>query len=348
MRRTFMTSALAVVGLVVAASPAFADGPDLTLRLEPGVAIPLTQPQVDRFYPGADLALKPTLGLLPWLDANVTLSGLVLPSRLNGIDAGTAFGGGLGLRVKRPHDSSNMDTGFAATSPWIDTDAQLIGTGKLARPVFSLGIGAEVPTSSARNVWLGPFVRYADVVNSTDTTPGFNNTDAHVLIVGLTIELGPKAAKAAPEAPPPTPVVIEERRVEEPPAPNPPVIVVEHLIVRVQFPFDSAVPLPESVTTLQHAATTILSKDASPVPSIELDGHASSEGQVAYNDKLSVRRAQAVADLLVKAGIDRNKLTVKGFGSRVPVASNATEAGRVKNRRVEFKADVTITKVGAQ
>jgi outer membrane protein OmpA-like peptidoglycan-associated protein len=353
--RTFLLKlgVLAVTSTALFASAtALADDNDVTLRMEPGVAIPLTQPQVDRFTPGADLVLKPTIGITPWIDGSIVLSGMVLPSRISGINAGTAFGGGLGLRVKRPHDRSNTGTGFSAVSPWIDADAQLLGTGPLARAALSVGVGAAVPTSDARNVWIGPFLRYTDIVDSTDSTPGFNNTDAHVLIAGLSIEIGPKVPKQAdPDpTPPPPPVVVEEKRVPVPPVVQPPADVVEviHMHVKVQFPFDSAVPLQESMDVLQKAAETILTPGAVVSQSIGLVGHASSEGQVGYNDKLSVRRAQAVADLLVKNGVSRDRLIVSGRGSRVPVASNKTEAGRVQNRRVEFIADVTITKAGGK
>jgi outer membrane protein OmpA-like peptidoglycan-associated protein len=348
MRRTFMTSSLVIVGLLATATPALADGLDLTLRVDPGVAIPLTRPQSDRFNVGGDLALKPTVGLLPWLDANVTLSAMALPSRRSGTDAGTAYGAGFGLRVKRPHDDSNTGSGWSAVSPWADTDLQMIGTGPLARPAVALAIGAAVPTSDARNIWLGPFVRYQQLVDSLDHTPSMDNTDARVLIVGLEVEFGPRHNKPTIVTPP----VVEEQQAPAPiaslPAPTPvPVAVVTHLELTVQFPYDSAVPTSETLATLQSAAQQMASKDATVMPDkIELDGHASSEGQVDYNNKLSVRRGQAIADLLVQAGIPRDRLVVKGFGSRVPVASNKTEAGRIKNRRVEFKCDITITKQG--
>ena len=70
---------------------------------------------------------------------------------------------------------------------------------------------------------------------------------------------------------------------------------------------------------------------------MSVDGHTDSIGSDAYNQKLSVRRAQAVADYLEKGGIAASRMTVKGFGESQPVASNDTAEGRAENRRVELK-----------
>ena len=66
-------------------------------------------------------------------------------------------------------------------------------------------------------------------------------------------------------------------------------------------------------------------------------GHTDSVGTDEYNMGLSKRRAQAVKEFLVSAyQIDVNRLIVRWFGERQPFTSNDTEAGRAKNRRVEF------------
>ena len=68
---------------------------------------------------------------------------------------------------------------------------------------------------------------------------------------------------------------------------------------------------------------------------IAVEGHTDSIGTVAYNERLSEARARAVADELVARGITRSSLRVKGLGESKPVASNETESGRQRNRRVE-------------
>jgi outer membrane protein OmpA-like peptidoglycan-associated protein len=75
----------------------------------------------------------------------------------------------------------------------------------------------------------------------------------------------------------------------------------------------------------------------SPLMKIEISGHTDNTGSPVINAKLSSDRASAVVEYLVKKGIDRSRLTYKGFGSEQPIADNATAVGRSKNRRVEFK-----------
>uniref|UniRef100_UPI002FE40654 OmpA family protein n=1 Tax=Tepidimonas sp. TaxID=2002775 RepID=UPI002FE40654 len=71
-------------------------------------------------------------------------------------------------------------------------------------------------------------------------------------------------------------------------------------------------------------------------------GHTDSVGSDAYNDRLSLRRAEAVKAYLVSKGIPADKVRTEGRGKREPVADNATAEGRAKNRRV----DVTIIETG--
>ena len=66
----------------------------------------------------------------------------------------------------------------------------------------------------------------------------------------------------------------------------------------------------------------------------EVDGYTDSTGSAKYNQALSERRAQAVADYLTSNGIGAHRLTVKGYGEDNPVADNKTREGRAHNRRV--------------
>jgi len=70
---------------------------------------------------------------------------------------------------------------------------------------------------------------------------------------------------------------------------------------------------------------------------IAITGHTDSSGNEAWNRELSRARAQAVADYLVHAGIQAQRLIVEGMGSAVPVADNDTALGRSRNRRIEFE-----------
>ncbi|HVO47758.1 MAG TPA: OmpA family protein [Steroidobacteraceae bacterium] len=67
---------------------------------------------------------------------------------------------------------------------------------------------------------------------------------------------------------------------------------------------------------------------------VEIQGHTDSTGTPAYNLKLSQRRADSVRDYLVQQGVSADQLVTKGYGQAQPVASNASAAGRARNRRV--------------
>jgi len=69
---------------------------------------------------------------------------------------------------------------------------------------------------------------------------------------------------------------------------------------------------------------------------IRVEGHTDSRGSESYNQSLSEKRAQTVFDYLVMKGVDRGRLSVKGYGENSPVADNATKEGRAQNRRVDL------------
>lgn len=69
---------------------------------------------------------------------------------------------------------------------------------------------------------------------------------------------------------------------------------------------------------------------------IQIEGHTDSDGDDAFNQALSEKRAQAVQGYLEKAGLDASRLSAKGFGESKPVADNGTDEGKAKNRRIDF------------
>jgi len=101
----------------------------------------------------------------------------------------------------------------------------------------------------------------------------------------------------------------------------------------VLFDFNKSTIKPDSDPVLQRVAD-LLKKDAT--LKIEVQGHTDNVGNDAYNQKLSESRAKSVMAWLTAHGIAADRLSFKGYGKTVPVASNDDDAGRAKNRRVEI------------
>ncbi len=80
-----------------------------------------------------------------------------------------------------------------------------------------------------------------------------------------------------------------------------------------------------------------------PSVSAVVEGYTDSVGPADYNRDLSLRRANAVVQALVNSGIDRDRLTARGYGESRPIASNDTEAGRAQNRRITVVVSETPT-----
>jgi len=101
----------------------------------------------------------------------------------------------------------------------------------------------------------------------------------------------------------------------------------------LKFEFDKAVLRPEDRELLSRiAGILITSKDYT----VSVNGHTDDVGTQAYNQKLSERRAQAVRDYLVEAGLPPEILSVEGHGKMLPLVEATSEEARAKNRRVEL------------
>lgn len=103
----------------------------------------------------------------------------------------------------------------------------------------------------------------------------------------------------------------------------------------IYFDTDSAVVKPESQAQV---AELIKHLQATPAQSIYVVGHTDMTGALERNLELSKRRAESVVAALVSAGIPAARVAARGVGPLAPVASNADEAGRALNRRVEIVA----------
>ena len=140
--------------------------------------------------------------------------------------------------------------------------------------------------------------------------------------------LKPVAAAVAPAATPapatPAPA----------PAPAPAVASKVTFSADAFFDFDKSVLKPEGKAKLDDLASKVKGINLEVVIAV---GHTDSVGSDAYNQKLSVRRAEAVKAYLVSKGIEKNRVYTEGKGEKQPIADNKTKEGRAKNRRVEIE-----------
>lgn len=102
----------------------------------------------------------------------------------------------------------------------------------------------------------------------------------------------------------------------------------------IQFEFNSFVLKTSSFSILDKAVTEM---KKSPNTKFILNGHSSAEGTPEHNMQLSVDRANAVKSYFINAGLNGNNFTVVGHGEKEPISSNASEEGRILNRRTEIK-----------
>jgi outer membrane protein OmpA-like peptidoglycan-associated protein len=379
-RRPLPKAAAALPFAVLLAFPATASALDVGVKVEPGVAVPLSAPQTQRFTPGGDVSFKGYLGLGRYFDAQAGFSVLGLGAASGSMPStiGTAWSDSLGLRFKRPHDGSLERGGFYAASPWIDADGLYVRTGGLDRFGLTFGAGVSFPLARKRNAWLGPFVRYMQIVQSEHR--GFDDGDARVLLLGLTFELGtsplaplvlpPPPAVECPSCAPvaamvvPVALVAPDRDQDGvpdaadncPDVPGPfenhgcPVykkVIVKRdkleLTEKIMFAFDKADIEVESVPLLDEVVQAL--KDYKGLR-VRIEGHTDSQGPAEHNQTLSEERAAAVLAYVRDHGIASDRLSYKGFGSTEPTDSNKTVLGRENNRRVDFVVQFAIVDGG--
>jgi outer membrane protein OmpA-like peptidoglycan-associated protein len=348
-----------------------------SLKLEPGVAFPLSRPQSELFNVGGGQTVKALWLVGKYVDLGPSATYLALPSGSSQTAAGTAWTFGASLRLKRPHDAPDSDR-YYTSSPWVDVDALYVRTGSLNRPGFALAAGLSTPIGQARAFWVGPFVRYLQVMQGDRA--GFDNRDAKILSMGVSLEVGAGIERERKPLEPRTVTVDREvikevikevlvcadRDKDDVPdqvdlcpdvvgtkenwgCPQYKKLVVKRdkleLKEKLYFAWNQAVLQEVSFPVLDEVVQALKDNKSFRV---QVAGHSSSEGREEHNQTLSEKRATAVLDYLVAHGIERERLASKGFGSSLPADSNDTVAGRENNRRVVFVVNFVILNDGSK
>ncbi|SDZ39841.1 OmpA family protein [Pseudomonas sp. NFIX28] len=88
-----------------------------------------------------------------------------------------------------------------------------------------------------------------------------------------------------------------------------------------------------STSIVEHIGKALVSVN---IDKVRVDGHTDASGKETYNQQLSLRRAKSVSKVLVTTGMREENIQLRGLGSKEPVASNSTVAGRTENRRVSI------------
>jgi OOP family OmpA-OmpF porin len=182
----------------------------------------------------------------------------------------------------------------------------------------------------------GPFAEKDSPFGLCVRTPNWAPTNAQKGCNEDLIPKPPPAPRVAPPPPPPPPPAPKPPAPPPKPKPVPPKPTSEKVTFAADtfFDFDKAVLKPEGKAKLDDLTSKIKGITLEVIIAV---GHTDSVGSDAYNQKLSLRRAEAVKAYMVSKGIEANRVYTEGKGEKQPVADNRNAEGRAKNRRVEIE-----------
>lgn len=171
----------------------------------------------------------------------------------------------------------------------------------------------------------------------TDINNDIVRAEANSITLGFTYTFGHKAAVAVVQEEPvmqEEPVVAEVVPVEDVAE----VVVLTKtynttLVDSESFALNSTTLKPENINKLDELVQLL---NDYPQSSVNIVGYTDASGAAEYNQALSEKRAQSVADVLIEQGIDPTRIGVSGEGENNPIASNETKEGRAENRRVDI------------
>jgi len=325
MRRGRMLGvSIIAVGICLLSTPVRADGPEVGVNA--GVAVPLKK--YSHTVEGVGGTAGMSAGYRFYLTDNLGLSLLANPQF---VFAGTEEG----CCGSKPYRDDEIGDIFSITGgPKISLLTGVVETyaagqggyyrdlaGPLSVDGIGYNLGAGMNVEVARGMSVGVFGRYDVAYMSPE--PGTNADQRKWVSGGLAFQYVFLPEERVAQAPPPPP----------PPAPTPK--PTRKIVLRgVNFDFDKSNIRADARPILDEAVRTL---QGEPSIHVSVEGHTDAIGTDAYNQKLSERRARAVADYLAVGGVSRSRMTTEGFGESKPVANNATADGRAQNRRVELR-----------
>lgn len=349
MKRHLSIIAVLSLAFVAISGTARADN-DFSLHLEPSIVVPITSPQSDLYEPGLGLGAKGLFALNRNWSVGPSLSTMYLTRKdpVPGESGGVLWQLGGSVRLQTDRRNTNTDKLFSKVSPWVDADLAGAVTGSLVLPAVDVGVGAEVPLDQNHIAWAGPFVRWTTVLQTAEHQDALL-LDKHYVNF---LQFGFSVSFDTPTTPKKeTKVIIGDNTIMvlKVPADCPPQkettpailpVAKLNLSEKVYFDHDKAVLRWESNDKLDAIVKAL---NANPKLQIKVQGHASSDGQLAHNEKLAQKRTAAVVAYLTAHGVDGSRLKSESLGITKPAAPNTSKEGRERNRRVEF--DVNFTSV---
>jgi outer membrane protein OmpA-like peptidoglycan-associated protein len=285
------------------------DGTFRTTELEPGTYT--FNVSAAGYRDGQCIATVPPAGAPPAAPA-VPASGAPAVSTPGGVAAASSASGNILVNVICELEAL----------PKVGTVVGAVGDGETGQPV----VGAKISVTD-------PLARSLEL--SADSNGGFSVGNVKPGTVKLLVE-APGYFTSATEVQVESRKEVQARIVlnKRPAVPN---VVVQGREVKlrkeVHFLHDSTEILPDSMGLLEELAE--LFKTKTDIRLAEVQGHTDNTGSPVYNQRLSQGRAQAVVDALVRLGVAPDRLLAKGYGADKPLVSNASDAGRAKNRRVQ-------------
>ncbi len=223
------------------------------------------------------------------------------------------IGGGLGL-LQADLDNVGPSLGL---NTFINSD-----TDKFA---YQLGAGVGYAVSPNLELSVGYRFLTADGIEvaAAGTRPSFNyDVTSHSVLVGLRYTFG------APPAPPPPPVTPAAAPAQTPPPPPPPPAITRNFMVF--FDFDKSDLTPDARQVLDNVAAEARNGR---ITAVQVTGHADRSGSDEYNQRLSVRRAEAVREYLVGLGLGAGQIAIDGKGETEPMVPTADGVREPSNRR---------------